>query len=131
MNKRPIRHDFWIGTIWNRSRVNIALLLGCRGCHKSVPHRARNCPLARIKTILPIFDGYTDRGKLIIKLLQPGCRLQPFVRSGVSNRSFDWVRYSNIIELTIKFGQSNGRQSYSFERSITELLLGRFSVYSI
>ena len=24
MNKRPIRHDFWIGTIWNRSRVNIA-----------------------------------------------------------------------------------------------------------
>ena len=26
VNKRPIRHDFWIGTIWNRSRVNIALL---------------------------------------------------------------------------------------------------------
>ena len=25
MNKKPIRHDFWIGTIWNRSRVNIAL----------------------------------------------------------------------------------------------------------
>ena len=25
MNKRPIRHDFRIGTIWNRSRVNIAL----------------------------------------------------------------------------------------------------------
>ena len=24
VNKRPIRHDFWIGTIWNRSRVNIA-----------------------------------------------------------------------------------------------------------
>ena len=24
MNKRPIRHDFWNGTIWNRSRVNIA-----------------------------------------------------------------------------------------------------------
>ena len=25
VNKRPIRNDFWIGTIWNRSRVNIAL----------------------------------------------------------------------------------------------------------
>ena len=25
VNKRPIRHDFWIETIWNRSRVNIAL----------------------------------------------------------------------------------------------------------
>ena len=24
VNKRPIRHDFWIGTIWNRSRMNIA-----------------------------------------------------------------------------------------------------------
>ena len=27
MNKRPIRHDFWNGTIWNRSRVNIALVV--------------------------------------------------------------------------------------------------------
>ena len=27
VNKRPIRHDFWIGTIWNRSRVNIALVV--------------------------------------------------------------------------------------------------------
>ena len=25
VNKRPIRHDFWIGTIWNRSRVNRSL----------------------------------------------------------------------------------------------------------
>ena len=25
VNKRPIRHDVWIGTIWKRSRVNIAL----------------------------------------------------------------------------------------------------------
>ena len=27
VNKRPIRDDFWIGTIWNRSRVNIALVV--------------------------------------------------------------------------------------------------------
>ena len=27
VNKRPIRHDFWIGTIWNQSRVNIALVV--------------------------------------------------------------------------------------------------------
>ena len=27
VNKRPIRHDFWIGTICYRSRVNIALII--------------------------------------------------------------------------------------------------------
>ena len=26
VNKRPIRHEFWIGTIWNRSRLNIAIV---------------------------------------------------------------------------------------------------------